>query len=63
AAEIEDQVEFVKLYNKPYEVHEDVITAVKKAISDADENDIVMISGSLYTISEVIKEKASIIRK
>ena len=57
AAEIEDQVEFVKLYNKPYEVHEDVITAVKKAISDADENDIVMVSGSLYTISEVIKER------
>ncbi len=60
AAEIEDQVEFVKLHNKPYEVHEDVITAVKKAISDADKNDIVMISGSLYTISEVIKEKALI---
>lgn len=57
AAEIEDQVEFVKLYNKPYEVHEDVITAMKKAISDADKNDIVMISGSLYTISEVLKER------
>ena len=63
AAEIEDQVEFVKLYNKPYEVHEDVMTAVQKAISDADENDIVMISGSLYTISEVIKKKTLIIRK
>lgn len=57
AAEIKDQVEFVKLYSKPYEVHEDVITAVKKAISDADEDDIVMISGSLYTISEVLKER------
>ena len=63
AAEIEDQVEFVKLYNKPYEVHEDVMTAVKKAISDADEDDVVMISGSLYTISEVLKEKVSIIKK
>ncbi|MEA2096037.1 MAG: folylpolyglutamate synthase/dihydrofolate synthase family protein [Candidatus Cloacimonadota bacterium] len=61
AAEIEDQVEFVKLYNEPYEVHEDVITAVKKAISDADKDDIVMISGSLYTISEVIKEKPQLI--
>ena len=60
AAEIEDQVKFVKLYNKPYEVHEDVMTAVKKAVSDADADDIVMISGSLYTISEVIQERASI---
>ncbi len=60
AAEIEDQVKFVKLYNQPFEVYEDVITAVKKAISDADADDLVMISGSLYTISEVIKEKASI---
>ncbi len=60
AAEIEDQVKFVKLYNQPFEVYEDVITAVKKAMLDADANDIVMISGSLYTISEVIKEKASI---
>ena len=62
AAEIEDQVKFVKLYNKPYEVYEDVITAMKKAMSDADEDDIVMISGSLYTISEVIKDKASIVK-
>ncbi len=63
AAEIEDQVEFVKLHHQLFEVHEDVMTAVTKAISDADENDIVMISGSLYTISEVLKEKASIIKK
>ena len=63
AAEIEDQVEFVKLHHQLFEVHEDVMTAVTKAISDADENDIVMISGSLYTISEVLKEKTSIIRK
>ena len=61
AAEIEDQVKFVKLHHQLFEVHEDVMTAVTKAISEADENDIVMISGSLYTISEVLKEKASII--
>ncbi len=61
AAEIEDQVEFVKLYDKPYEIHEDVTTATKNAISDANTEDIVMVSGSLYTISEVIKEKTSII--
>jgi len=61
AAEIEDQVRFVKLHDKPFEIHEDVTAATKKAISDANEDDIVMISGSLYTISEVIKEKTSII--
>ena len=56
AAEIEDQVAFVKLHHKLYEIHEDVMTAVTKAISDANKNDIVIISGSLYTISEVLKE-------
>jgi len=57
AAEIEDQEIFVKKYQKPYEIHENVMTAMKKAISDASADDIVMISGSLYTISEVLKEK------
>ena len=57
AAEIRDQVEFVKLHHQLFEVHEDVMTAAKKAISDADKDDIVMISGSLYTISEVLKER------
>jgi len=56
AAEIEDQVQFVKMYNTPYQVHKDVITAVKHAIKTAQENDIVMVSGSLYTISEVLQK-------
>ncbi|MDP8267149.1 MAG: folylpolyglutamate synthase/dihydrofolate synthase family protein [Candidatus Tenebribacter davisii] len=62
AAEIEDQVKFAELYDQTYEIHKDVITAVKKAISDADSDAIVMISGSLYTISEVIKEKKSLFK-
>jgi len=60
AAEIEDQIKIVEKHHTNYEVVMNVVDAVKKAISDADENDIVMVSGSLYTISEVLKEKEKI---
>ncbi len=60
AAEIEDQIEIVKKHHTNYETIMDVVDAVKKAVSDAEENDVVMVSGSLYTISEVLKEKGKI---
>ncbi|RLC57972.1 MAG: bifunctional tetrahydrofolate synthase/dihydrofolate synthase [Candidatus Cloacimonadota bacterium] len=60
AAEIEDQIEIVKKHHTNYETVLDVVEAVKKALTEANEDDIVMISGSLYTISEVIKEKDKI---
>ncbi len=60
AAKIEDQVEIVKQNHQNFETVYDVVEAVEKALSEASKNDIIVISGSLYTISEVIKEKASI---
>jgi dihydrofolate synthase/folylpolyglutamate synthase len=61
AAEIEIQEKFVKDTKIDYEVIHDVVEATERAISDSGSNDIVIISGSLYTISEVLKEKARII--
>ena len=60
AAEIEVQEKFVKDNEIAYEVIHDVVKASEKAISDSEPDDIVIISGSLYTISEVLKEKAKL---
>jgi dihydrofolate synthase/folylpolyglutamate synthase len=57
AAEIEDQVKYVKKNKVEYEAIYDVVKAVKKALQDAKKDDIVIISGSLFTISEVLKAK------
>jgi dihydrofolate synthase/folylpolyglutamate synthase len=57
AAEIENQVEIVKQIHKNFETVMDVVEAVEKALSEAGKEDIIIISGSLYTISEVLKEK------
>ncbi|MCF7858418.1 MAG: bifunctional folylpolyglutamate synthase/dihydrofolate synthase [Candidatus Cloacimonetes bacterium] len=56
AAEIEDQVKFVRKNDLPFEVHKDVISAVMKARSDAEIESVIMVSGSLYTIAEVLRE-------
>lgn len=55
AAEIEDQVKFVQQDHNNYEIISDVVKATQKAISEAQEEDVIVISGSLYTISEVLK--------
>jgi len=54
AAEIEIQAKIVMANNTEFLIAPDVIGAVKEAMQDADENDLIVISGSLYTISEVI---------
>lgn len=62
AAEIDDQVQFVKQYSIPYEVHQNVITAVENAMKSAQDNDIVIISGSLYTIAEVLQKSTKYLK-
>ncbi len=57
AAEIEDQLEAVKTTKTPYSVSFDVIEAFKKAYAEAKPDDVILITGSLYTISEIIAEK------
>jgi len=39
-----------------------VVEAAQKAVKDSAENDIVVISGSLYTISEVLQEKEQLLK-
>ena len=57
AAEIEEQLEIARKYHSNIEVIHEVVEATRAAIGQADSDDIVVISGSLYTISEVLKDK------
>ncbi len=57
AAEIEEQVAFAEKFQADYETAFDVVTGTKRALEIAGKDDIVVISGSLYTISEVLAEK------
>ena len=54
AAEISDQVAVAEKYGAYYETSYDVVTALRRALSDAKAEDIIVIAGSLYTISEVL---------
>jgi dihydrofolate synthase/folylpolyglutamate synthase len=57
AAEIADQVAIAEKYGAYYETSYDVITALKRALAEAGEEDIIVIAGSLYTITEVLAER------
>jgi dihydrofolate synthase / folylpolyglutamate synthase len=62
AAEIAIQENYVKRSKIDYEIIHDVVEAAQKAVKDSAENDIVVISGSLYTISEVLQEKEQLLK-
>ncbi len=55
AAELEIQEEYVKKYHNNYQIIPDVYEATKTALLQANKNDVVFVSGSLYTISEILK--------
>ncbi|MCD6181436.1 MAG: bifunctional folylpolyglutamate synthase/dihydrofolate synthase [Candidatus Cloacimonetes bacterium] len=55
AAEIEDQANIASRFATPYKTIPHVVDAAKAAIAEANADDLVVISGSLYTISEVLK--------
>ena len=55
AAELDIQEDLVKKYHNNYTIIPDVANATEKAIKEASDDDVVLISGSLYTISEVLK--------
>ncbi|MDP8219920.1 MAG: folylpolyglutamate synthase/dihydrofolate synthase family protein [Candidatus Stygibacter frigidus] len=59
AAEVAEQVEFAEKYEADYETTSDVVSGLKRALSIADKDDIVIVSGSLYTISEILAEITS----
>ncbi|MBT6994102.1 MAG: hypothetical protein HN952_04010 [Candidatus Cloacimonetes bacterium] len=56
AAEIDEQTKFVTKYGGSYEIVADVVDAKNRAVTEANKNDIVIVSGSLYTISEILKK-------
>jgi dihydrofolate synthase / folylpolyglutamate synthase len=55
AAEIEEQIEILKNNNAQFTAVGDVELASKQALEFAEPKDIVLITGSLYTISEVLR--------
>jgi len=57
AAEIEEQVELAKSFGTEPIIIPNVVDATKAALANAKADDIVFISGSLYTISEVLNVK------
>lgn len=54
AASVELLAEVAGKLNLEYEMIPDVFTAYEKAKADSDKDDIIIIGGSLYTISEVL---------
>ena len=54
AADIEEQELIAKKQNIPYETIETVVQAYLKALHETKEDEILVITGSLYTISEVL---------
>jgi len=57
AAEISEQVEYAEKYKADYETASDVINGTKRALELAAKEDVIIVTGSLYTISEVLAEK------
>ena len=57
AAELSEQIEYIKLNNKNYVASKSVSEAVTKLLKEVDINDIIIVTGSLYTISEILEKK------
>jgi len=60
AAELTEQADYVEKAGGNYEIIENVVDAFKQARKDANVDDVIIISGSLYTISEILKEKENL---
>jgi dihydrofolate synthase/folylpolyglutamate synthase len=56
AAEIDDQLREVKLHNVPYTITSDIKTALTLAQNYAQPDGVIVVTGSIYTISELITE-------
>ncbi len=57
AADIEEQANVARTTKTPFEVADGVVNAVQRAVKEAAKDDIVVITGSLYTIAEVLAAK------
>jgi len=61
AAEVEEQVEAAQAAGTPFETTYDVIGAVHRALEEAGPDDIILITGSLYTIAEVLPYREKVL--
>ncbi len=57
AADIEEQADVARQTKTPFEVADGVMKAVGMAMSEASKDDIVIVTGSLYTIAEVLAKQ------
>ncbi|MCD4818109.1 MAG: bifunctional folylpolyglutamate synthase/dihydrofolate synthase [Candidatus Cloacimonetes bacterium] len=57
AAEIDEQKLIVQKYTDNYQTFANIMDAVNSALKEVSKNEVIVISGSLYTISEVLKGK------
>jgi len=60
AAELTEQAAYVQKAGGNFEIIENVVDAFVQARKDANVDDVIIISGSLYTISEILKEKENL---
>lgn len=57
AADLEEQMNVAKKYAIPSSSHPDVVEATREAFLKTKDNEILVITGSLYTIAEVLNKK------
>ncbi|HOE91669.1 MAG TPA: folylpolyglutamate synthase/dihydrofolate synthase family protein [Candidatus Cloacimonadota bacterium] len=57
AADLEEQIDVAKKFDIPYFACDDLLSATKTAFAKTKDDEILIITGSLYTISEVLKER------
>ncbi|MBN1948828.1 MAG: bifunctional folylpolyglutamate synthase/dihydrofolate synthase [Candidatus Cloacimonetes bacterium] len=62
AAEIEEQARIARKYNTPFVTIPEVLAAVRLAQQEAEASDLLVISGSLYTISEVLAARKELFK-
>jgi dihydrofolate synthase/folylpolyglutamate synthase len=54
AADIEGQIEVARKFATPFSREPDIVAALNHAQNEAEEGEIVIVTGSIYTVSEII---------
>ncbi|MBW6516698.1 MAG: bifunctional folylpolyglutamate synthase/dihydrofolate synthase [Candidatus Cloacimonetes bacterium] len=56
AADIEEQVEIAKKYGIEYSAESDINTSLNNATKESSDDDIIIVTGSIYTVSEIVAQ-------
>jgi folylpolyglutamate synthase/dihydropteroate synthase len=56
AADIDEQIEVARKCAIPYSKEPDIISALEQARKESNVNEIVIVTGSIYTVSEIIMQ-------